>query len=71
MTTASGESSQIDGRHRGSGMPSTRARARSTSSTFRPTISAIGAAQSGTVVVRVQGLINTTGVTNPLYKGIN
>ena len=30
-----------------------------------------GASQSGTVIVRVQGLINTTGVTNPLYKGIN
>jgi hypothetical protein len=29
------------------------------------------AAQSGTVIVRVQGLINTTGVTNPLFKGIN
>jgi hypothetical protein len=29
------------------------------------------ARQSGTVIVRVQGLINTTGVTNPLYKGIN
>ena len=27
--------------------------------------------QSGTVIVRVQGLINTTGVTNPLYEGIN
>jgi hypothetical protein len=30
-----------------------------------------GALQSGTVVVRVQGLLNLTGVTNPLYKGIN
>ena len=30
-----------------------------------------GARQSGTVIVRVQGLINTTGVTNPLYAGIN
>ena len=30
-----------------------------------------GASQSGTVVVRMQGLINTTGVTNPLYTGIN
>lgn len=30
-----------------------------------------GARQSGTVIVRVQGLINTTGVTNSLYKGIN
>lgn len=30
-----------------------------------------GARQTGTVIVRVQGLINTTGVTNPLYKGIN
>ncbi len=30
-----------------------------------------GARQSGTVIVRVQGLINTTGVTNALYKGIN
>jgi hypothetical protein len=30
-----------------------------------------GASQSGTVIVRVQGLLNTTGVTNPLYAGIN
>jgi hypothetical protein len=30
-----------------------------------------GASQSGTVIVRMQGLINTTGVTNPLYSGIN
>lgn len=30
-----------------------------------------GARQSGTVVVRIQGLLNLTGVTNPLYKGIN
>jgi hypothetical protein len=30
-----------------------------------------GASQSGTVIVRVQGLINTTGTTNALYKGIN
>lgn len=30
-----------------------------------------GARQSGTAIVRVQGLINTTGVTNPLYAGIN
>ncbi len=30
-----------------------------------------GASQSGTVVVRMQGLINVTGVLNPLYKGIN
>ena len=30
-----------------------------------------GTRQSGTVIVRVQGLINTTGVTNPLYAGIN
>ncbi len=29
------------------------------------------ASRSGTAVVRVQGLINTTGVTNPLFKGIN
>ena len=27
--------------------------------------------QAGKVVVRVQGLINTTGVLNPIYKGIN
>jgi hypothetical protein len=27
--------------------------------------------QSGKVIVRVQGLINTTGVLNPIYKGIN
>jgi hypothetical protein len=27
--------------------------------------------QSGTVTVRVQGLLNTTGVLNPIYKGIN
>jgi len=30
-----------------------------------------GASQSGTVIVRVQGLINTTGTLNALYKGIN
>jgi hypothetical protein len=30
-----------------------------------------GARQSGTVIVRIQGLVNITGVTNPLYKGIN
>jgi hypothetical protein len=30
-----------------------------------------GASQSGTVIVRVQGVINGTGVTNSLYKGIN
>ncbi len=29
------------------------------------------AARSGTAIVRVQGLLNLTGVTNPLYKGIN
>jgi hypothetical protein len=29
------------------------------------------ASQSGTAIVRVQGLLNLTGVTNPLYKGIN
>lgn len=29
------------------------------------------AKQSGTVIVRMQGLINTTGVLNPIYKGIN
>lgn len=30
-----------------------------------------GPARSGTAIVRVQGLLNLTGVTNPLYKGIN
>jgi hypothetical protein len=30
-----------------------------------------GASQSGTVVVRIQGLNNLTGVLNPIYKGIN
>lgn len=30
-----------------------------------------GASRSGTAIVRVQGLLNLTGVTNPLYKGIN
>ncbi len=30
-----------------------------------------GTSQSGTVVVRFQGLINVTGVENALYKGIN
>ncbi len=29
------------------------------------------ATQSGKVIVRVQGLINTTGVLNPIYAGIN
>lgn len=27
--------------------------------------------RTGTAIVRVQGLLNLTGVTNPLYKGIN
>ena len=30
-----------------------------------------GSHQSGKVIVRVQGLINTTGVLNPIYAGIN
>lgn len=30
-----------------------------------------GASRTGTAIVRVQGLLNLTGVTNPLYKGIN
>ncbi len=30
-----------------------------------------GASQSGTVLVKMQGLINVTGVLNTLYKGIN
>jgi hypothetical protein len=30
-----------------------------------------GATDSGKVIVKVQGLINTTGVLNPIYKGIN
>jgi hypothetical protein len=30
-----------------------------------------GASQSGTAIVRMQGLINTTGTLNPLYAGIN
>jgi hypothetical protein len=30
-----------------------------------------GARQSGTVIVRMQGLNNLTGVLNPLFKGIN
>jgi hypothetical protein len=30
-----------------------------------------GAIQSGKVIVKIQGLINTTGVLNPIYKGIN
>ena len=29
------------------------------------------ALQSGKVIVKIQGLINTTGVLNPIYKGIN
>ena len=29
------------------------------------------ATQSGKVIVRVQGLINTTGVLSPIYAGIN
>jgi hypothetical protein len=40
--------------------------------TYKPTRSSRnGATQSGTVIVRVQGLINTTGTTNALYQGIN
>jgi hypothetical protein len=39
---------------------------------YYPTNGRHGAAvQSGKVVVRVQGLINTSGVLNPIYKGIN
>jgi hypothetical protein len=30
-----------------------------------------GAMQSGNVIVRIQGVINLNGVTNPLYQGIN
>ena len=40
--------------------------------TYIPEKGPHGAAiQSGKVIVRVQGLINTTGVLNPIYKGIN
>ena len=40
--------------------------------TYIPTRGPHGAAlQSGKVIVRVQGLINTTGVLNPIYAGIN
>jgi hypothetical protein len=39
---------------------------------YSPTAGPHGAVlQSGTVTVRVQGLLNTTGVLNPIYKGIN
>jgi hypothetical protein len=39
---------------------------------YSPTAGPHGAAlQSGKVTVRVQGLLNTTGVLNPIYKGIN
>ena len=39
---------------------------------YIPTRGRHGAAlQSGKVIVRVQGLINTTGVLNPIYAGIN
>jgi hypothetical protein len=39
---------------------------------YIPTRGPHGAAlQSGKVIVRVQGLINTTGVLNPIYAGIN
>ena len=70
VTTSSGPSSQLDGGsggaiafNQGGGVidikyiPTNHLRA--------------GASQSGTVIVRMQGLINTTGVTNPLYSGIN
>jgi hypothetical protein len=40
--------------------------------TYIPTRGPHGvASQSGKVIVRVQGLINTTGVLNPIYAGIN
>jgi hypothetical protein len=39
---------------------------------YSPTAGPHGAVlQSGKVTVRVQGLLNTTGVLNPIYKGIN
>ena len=39
---------------------------------YNPTAGPHGAIlQSGKVTVRVQGLLNTTGVLNPIYKGIN
>ena len=40
--------------------------------TYIPERGPHGAAmQSGKVIVRIQGLINTTGVLSPIYAGIN
>ncbi len=70
VTTASGESSQIVGGN--GGAVSFNQGAGEIDIRYIPTNHLRDhAAQSGTVVVRVQGLLNTTGVTNPLYTGIN
>lgn len=69
VATAAGESSLID--HGSGGAVSTQG-AGVIDIKYLPTNHLkAGARQSGTVVVRVQGLLNLTGVTNPLYKGIN
>ncbi len=69
VTTAAGESSQIAG---GSGGAVSIQGAGEIDITYIPTNGLRDdARQSGTVIVRVQGLINTTGVTDPLYAGIN
>jgi hypothetical protein len=69
VTTAAGQSSQIVG---GNGGAVSFQGGGEIDITYIPTNHLrAGARQSGTVIVRVQGLINTTGVTNPLYKGIN
>jgi hypothetical protein len=38
---------------------------------YSPAVRSAGRVKSGTVLVRMQGIINLTGVANPLYKGIN
>jgi hypothetical protein len=69
VTTAAGQSSQIVG---GSGGAVSTQGAGEIDIKYMPTNHPRDdARRSGTVMVRVQGLINTTGVTNPLYKGIN
>jgi hypothetical protein len=70
VTTAEGQSSAINGGSAGA-VAFNQGGGR-VEITYEPTRGRNGAAsESGTVIVRMQGLINTTGVTNALYKGIN
>jgi hypothetical protein len=69
MFTPSGESSQVSG---GNGGAVSTQGAGEIDIQYIPTGHLrADSSQSGTAIVRVQGLLNLTGVTNPLYKGIN